>query len=38
MRNFCNLIGLERVVFQLNLKYLHAYENYKPFAGSNINK
>ena len=26
------------VVFQLNLKYLHDCENYKPFAGSSINK
>ena len=33
MRNFCNLIGLERWYFEKP-----TYENYKTFAGSSINK
>ena len=32
MRNFCNLIGLEQ------WKITNKCENYKPFAGSSINK
>ena len=35
---FLQFDGLKLVVFQLNLKYLHACENYIPFVGSSINK
>ena len=36
-RNFCNLIGLEQWYFSLTWNTLTC-ENYKPFAGSSINK
>ena len=36
MRNFCNLIGLEQ--WYLSLFEKPTCENFKPFAGSSINK
>ena len=36
MRNFCNLIGLEQWYFSLT--EIPTVGNYKPFAGSSINK
>ena len=36
MRNFCNLIGLEQWYFMKS--EIPTCENYKPFAGSSINK
>ena len=35
---FLQFDWLRVVVFQLNLKYLHECENYKPFLGSSIKK
>ena len=35
---FLQFDWLRAMVFQLNLKYLHVKLNYKPFAGSSINK